>query len=294
MHHHSVNIDNINKAFIWGIALNATFVVIEFILGYIAGSLGLMSDAGHNLGDTASLVLAMIALTLASKAPTSNYTYGLSKGTILVSLVNAVILMVAVVLIVIECIEKFITPQPVEGDFIIIVAAIGVVVNGITAWLFVKDKDKDMNIKGAYLHMAMDALVSVGVVVSGIVIKYTGWYIIDPIVGLMVAVIIVISTWELLTDSLRLVIDGVPEGIDVEQIKNVIQEVDGVEDCHHLHIWALSTTQNALTAHIVVRQGANTDAVKRSVKNKLESYNINHATIETESERCECLEPCSK
>ncbi|MCQ2336296.1 MAG: cation diffusion facilitator family transporter [Paludibacteraceae bacterium] len=293
-HHNSLNAENLNKAFIWGIALNAAFVIIEFVLGFISGSLGLVSDAGHNLGDTASLILAMLALTLASKAPTSNYTYGLSKGTILVSLVNAVILMVAVVLIVIECIEKFAHPQPVDGNFIIIVAAVGVIINGVTAWLFVKDKDKDLNVKGAYLHMAMDALVSVGVVVSGIVIKYTGWYIIDPIIGLVVAVIIVVSTWELLKDSLRLVLDGVPEGIDVEQIKNAIQEIDGVEDCHHLHIWALSTTQNALTAHIVIKGDSDTESVKKNVKQKLESYNINHATIETESKHCSCSDICSR
>ncbi len=292
--HHTLNAESLNKAFIWGIALNAAFVIVEFVLGFISGSLGLVSDAGHNLGDTASLILALFALTLASKAPTSNYTYGLSKGTILVSLVNAVILMVAVVLIIIECIEKFANPQPVNGNFIIIVAAVGVIINGVTAWLFVKDKDKDLNVKGAYLHMAMDALVSVGVVVSGVLIKFTGWYIIDPIIGLIVAVIIVVSTWDLLKDSLRLVLDGVPEGIDVEQIKSAIQEIEGVEDCHHLHIWALSTTQNAMTAHIVVKEGADPEKVKHNIKQKLESYNINHATIETESKHCGCSDICSR
>lgn len=209
-HHHEVEVTSLNKAFIIGIALNAGFVIAEFTAGFWYNSLGLMSDAGHNLGDVASLVLAMLAFRLAKVHPSTKYTYGYKKSTVLVSLLNAVILLVAVGLILAESVEKLFHPRPVDGDAVAWVAGVGVVINAVTAWLFMKDKEKDLNVKGAYLHMAADTLVSVGVVVSGIIIMHTGWYIIDPLIGIAIAVIIVVSTWGLLRDSLRLSLDGVP------------------------------------------------------------------------------------
>ena len=216
-HHHEIT--SLNKAFIIGISLNLVFVVAEFLAGFWYNSLGLLSDAGHNLGDVASLVLAMLAFRLAKVQPTSRYTYGYKKSTVLVSLLNAVILLVAVGIIIGESVGKLFHPQPVEGDAIAWVAGIGVVINAVTAWLFMKDKDKDLNVKGAYLHMAADALVSVGVVVSGLVIARTGWYVIDPIIGLLIALIIIYSTWGLLRDSLRLSLDGVPMGTDIGKVE---------------------------------------------------------------------------
>ena len=214
--------------------------------------------------------------------PNSRYTYGYKKSTVLVSLLNAVILLVAVGIIITESIEKLFHPVPVEGAAIAWTAGVGVVINAVTAWLFMKDKEKDLNVKGAYLHMAADTLVSVGVVISGIIIMYTGWTLVDPIIGLVIAVIIVISTWSLLHDSLRLSLDGVPVGIDSEKIGRVILEQPGVESYHHLHIWALSTTETALTAHIVIGDLRRMEEVKREVKHELEHAGITHATLEFE------------
>lgn len=289
-HHHEIT--SLNKAFIIGISLNLVFVVAEFLAGFWYNSLGLLSDAGHNLGDVASLVLAMLAFRLAKVHPTSRYTYGYKKSTVLVSLLNAVILLVAVGIIIGESVGKLFHPQPVEGDAIAWVAGIGVVINAVTAWLFMKDKDKDLNVKGAYLHMAADALVSVGVVVSGLVIARTGWYVIDPIIGLLIALIIIYSTWGLLRDSLRLSLDGVPMGTDIGKVENAIREVPGVQDVHHLHIWAISTTETALTAHIVIKDTNQMETVKHEIKHELEHVGVQHATLEFETTGACCSEPC--
>ena len=271
-HHHEHNhqLISLNKAFIIGITLNIAFVIVEFGVGFYYNSLGLLSDAGHNLGDVASLVLAMLAFRLQKVHPNSRYTYGYKKSTILVSLLNAVILLVAVGIIIAESIDKLFHPVSVDGSAIAWTAGVGVVINALTAWLFMKDKDKDLNVKGAYLHMAADALVSVGVVASGIIITYTGWSIIDPIIGLGIAVVIIVSTWGLLHDSLRLSLDGVPVGIDAQKIQQLIMEQPGVENCHHLHIWALSTTETALTAHIVIDNITQLEEVKQHIKEALE------------------------
>lgn len=290
--HHVHRITSLNKAFIIGIALNLAFVVAEFVTGFWYNSLGLLSDAGHNLGDVASLVLAMLAFRLAKVHSTSRYTYGYKKSTVLVSLLNAVILLVAVGIIIAESIGKLLHPQPVQGDAIAWVAGIGVVINAVTAWLFMKDKDKDLNVKGAYLHMAADALVSVGVVISGVLIAHTGWYIIDPLVGLAIAVIIVVSTWGLLTDSIRLSLDGVPVGTDLEKVEGVIRAVPGVREVHHLHVWAISTTETALTAHIRIGELDRMEAIKRTVKEALCQNGIQHATLEFEAADVLCSGNC--
>ena len=290
-HSHAINAESLNKAFIIGIVLNLAFVVIEFAAGFWFDSLALLSDAGHNLSDVVSLVLALLAFRLAKVKANERYTYGYKKSTILVSLLNAVILLVAVGAIVIESIHKLSNPAVVPGGAIAWVAGVGVLINAFTAFLFMKDKEKDLNVKGAYLHMAADALVSVGVLVAGIVIGRTGWYIIDPIIGLIVAVVILISTWNLLHDSLRLTLDGVPTSIDSQKVVEAIRALPGVDDVHHIHIWAISTTENALTAHIVLKQPEGMQEVKHLIRHRLEDFGIGHATLEFEvpGEHCEAV-----
>lgn len=290
-HSHAINAESLNKAFIIGIVLNLAFVVIEFAAGFWFDSLALLSDAGHNLSDVVSLVLALLAFRLAKVKANERYTYGYKKSTILVSLLNAVILLVAVGAIVIESIHKLSNPAVVPGGAIAWVAGVGVLINAFTAFLFMKDKEKDLNVKGAYLHMAADALVSVGVLVAGIVISRTGWYIIDPIIGLIVAVVILISTWNLLHDSLRLTLDGVPTSIDSQKVVEAIRVLPGVDDVHHIHIWAISTTENALTAHIVLKQPEGMQEVKHLIRHRLEDFGIGHATLEFEvpGEHCEAV-----
>lgn len=290
-HSHTINAESLNKAFIIGIVLNLAFVVIEFAAGFWFDSLALLSDAGHNLSDVVSLVLALLAFRLAKVKANERYTYGYKKSTILVSLLNAVILLVAVGAIVIESIHKLSNPAVVPGGAIAWVAGVGVLINAFTAFLFMKDKEKDLNVKGAYLHMAADTLVSVGVLVAGIVISRTDWYIIDPIIGLIVAVVILISTWNLLHDSLRLTLDGVPTSIDSQKVVEAIRALPGVDDVHHIHIWAISTTENALTAHIVLKQPEGMQEVKHLIRHRLEDFGIGHATLEFEvpGEHCEAV-----
>ena len=282
-HHHHLPVDHLNRAFVLGIVLNLVFVCVEFGAGLWFDSVALISDAGHNLSDVVSLVLSLIAFRLARVKPTASYTYGYRKSTVLVSLLNACILLVAVGVILVESVRKLYDPQPVDGDSIAWVAGIGIVINAFTAWLFIRDKEKDLNVKGAYLHMAADTLVSVGVLVSGIVIRLTGWYAIDPVVGIAIALVILFSTSKLLHDSLRLSLDGVPVGIDSERVRRSITETDPrIEDVHHVHIWAISTTQNALTAHVVVRSLDDAEELKHEIKHQLEHEGIGHATLEFE------------
>ena len=287
-HHHDHTVTSLNKAFIWGIALNVGFVVVEFAVGLCYGSMGLLSDAGHNLSDVARLLLAMLAFRLAQARATPKYTYGYKKSTVLISLLNSVILLIAVGVIVAESIGRMLHPEPVVGGAIAWTAGVGVAINGFTAWLFMKDKDRDLNVKGAYLHMAADALVSVGVLVSGLVISWTGWTVVDPIVGLAVAGVIVASVWSLTRDSLRLSLDGVPDGIDIAEIERKMEAVPGVRAVHHIHVWAISTTENALTAHVVLDSLSRMEEVKHALKELLGRSGIPHATLEFESvtERC--------
>lgn len=292
-HHHHVHsheISSLNSAFILGIILNSAFVIFEFAAGFLYNSLGLLSDAGHNLSDVASLTLALLAFRLTKAHTNKQYTYGYKKSSILVSLLNAVILLTAVGMIIMESIEKLLSPQPVEGNVIAWVAAIGVIINAATAWLFMRDKEKDLNVKGAYLHMAADALVSIGVLISGIIIVHTGWYVIDPLIGLAVAGVIIYSTWGLLHDSLRLSLDGVPVNIDPDCVAKEIRSIEGVSSMHHLHIWAISTTENAMTTHIVISDIAKMEPIKHEIRHHLEHLNIHHVTLEFEKEGCHCEE----
>lgn len=291
-HGHNHTITSLNKAFIVGIVLNLVFVLVEFGAGFYFDSLALLSDAGHNLSDVVSLVLALLAFRLAKVKANSRYTYGYKKSTVLVSLLNAVILLVTVGGILVESINKLQHPEEVPGGAIAWVAGVGVVINAFTAFLFMKDKEKDLNVKGAYLHMAADTLVSVGVLVAGLIIRQTGWYIIDPIIGIIIAIVILISTWDLLHDSIRLSLDGVPVGIDSEKVKELISQIPGVKDIHHMHIWAISTTENALTAHIVIDNLNNMESLKHEIKHTLEHCDIHHATLEFESRKEHCDRAC--
>jgi cobalt-zinc-cadmium efflux system protein len=255
-HDHAPKLDHLNAAFIWGIILNSAFVVIEVIMGFASHSLSLLTDAGHNLSDVASLALALLAFKLTKVQSNNKYTYGYKRSTIIVSFFNALILFVSVGFIAYEAVLRFINPEVIAGGTIAWVAFIGIGINAFTAWLFVKDKDKDINVKGAYLHMAVDAIVSLGVVVSGIIIYFTKWYWVDSVVSLVIVVVIIGGTWSLLKHSLRLELDGVPAEIKVEENKSrAMLKAKGVVDVHHMHVWALSTTETALTAHIVVKPG---------------------------------------
>jgi len=285
-HTHALPITNghLNQAFIWGIVLNLAFVVIEFVAGFVTGSLALVSDAGHNLSDVASLALSLVAFRLAKVKSSQQYTYGYRKSTILVSLFNALILLVAVGAIGWEAVRRFTHPEPVPGGMMAIVAGIGIVVNATSAFLFMRDKEKDLNVKGAYLHLLADAMVSLGTVVAGIIIIYTGWFWVDPVVSLVIMVVIVFSTWGLLKSSLRLSLDGVPQGIELEEVKKIALKIPGVKDIYHIHIWAMSTTENALTAQLVVAAQLNmeqVDGLKRTLCHELEHLGIQHITLET-------------
>jgi cobalt-zinc-cadmium efflux system protein len=290
-HDHTPKIDNLNTAFIVGIILNSAFVVIEVITGLISHSLSLLTDAGHNLSDVAGLALALLAFKLTKVSSNNKYTYGYKRSTIMVSFFNAVILCASVGIIGYEAVIRFAHPEVISGSTMAFVAFAGIIVNGITAYLFVKDKDKDLNVRGAYMHMAMDAIVSLGVVISGVVIYFTHWYIVDSIVSLIIAVVILRGTWSLLKDSLRLEMDGVPKEMNLEKIKTELMKAKGVVDVHHMHVWALSTTENALTAHLVVdpEHMAVFDNIKHDLRHRLEHLDISHSTFEPEfaDEKCQ-------
>lgn len=287
-HHHSHTIENLSTIYIVAVALNLTFVIVEAVAGFIGHSVGLLSDAGHNLSDVFSLLLAMIALKLASSHATKRFTYGHRKASVLISLLNAIILLVAVGAIIVESIEKFFNPSEVNGSLIIWTATIGILINGLTAWALSRQQKHDINTRGAFLHMLADTLVSVGVVVSGIVIKYTGWTVVDPIIGIGIAVVILVSTWDLLSESLRMSTDAVPEGIDAEEIQNKIASVEGVVNVHHMHIWPISTTETALTCHIVIPEATMLEEVTDRVKELLDGLGIHHSTLELETKSSHC------
>jgi cobalt-zinc-cadmium efflux system protein len=292
-HDHTPKIDHLNAAFIWGIVLNSAFVIIEVIAGFISGSLSLLTDAGHNLSDVASLALALLAFKLTKASSNSNYTYGYKRSTIIVSFFNAMILLVSIGFIVYEAIVRFVHPEPVAGGTVAWVAFIGIGINAFTAWLFVKSKDGDLNAKGAYLHMAMDAIVSLGVVISGVIIYFTHYTWIDSVVSIIIAVVILTGTWNLLKDSLRLEMDGVPKEMDLKKIKAELIKAEGVVDIHHMHVWALSTTENALTAHLVVSPDnmINFDEIKHDLRHRLEHLSISHSTFEPEFSNEKCEQP---
>jgi cobalt-zinc-cadmium efflux system protein len=285
-HSHSPEVlTSVNRALIIGAVLNTIYVVLEFGMGFYYHSLALIADAGHNLSDIASLLLSLLAFRLARVRNTPTFTYGYRKSTVLASLTNAVILLITVGAVLWESIQRFRHPEPIAGGPVAWVAGVGIVVNTVSALLFFRNKEHDLNARGAYLHLAADALVSLGVVIAGIVITYTGWTWLDPAIGVVVAVVILASTWELLNDSLRLSLDGVPTNVDLPEVMNDLRTVVGVHDVHHVHVWAMSTTENALTAHLVLQPGLSDEQIatlKHEARHRLEHQQINHATLETE------------
>ena len=290
-HDNGVIQSNVNTAFIIGIVLNFLFVVVEVIAGLFIHSLSLLSDAGHNLADVGALALSLLAFRLLKVKPTDQYTYGFRKTSILVALFNAVVLLLSIGAIVYEAIHRLLNPEPLPGATVALVAGIGIVINSVTALLFFRDKDKDMNIKSAYLHLMSDAVVSLGLVAGGIVIFYTDWFWIDSALSILIAMVILFSTWQLLRSSLRLSLDGVPENIHIDDIKATAMKVKGVKGLHHIHIWAISTTENAMTAHLVLALDTTTEQeqkIKHELKHEFGHKNISHITLETERENQSC------
>lgn len=286
---HSHAPKDFGKAFAIGIALNVAFVLIEGGFGFWSNSVALVADAGHNLSDVLGLVVAWIAAVLSKRPPSPRYTYGLRGSSIMAALFNAVFLLVAVGAIAWESVLRLLDPQPVASLTIIVVAAIGVVINGITAWLFFSGREGDLNIKGAYLHMAADAAVSVGVVVAGLLIMLTGWLWLDPVMSLVIVAVIVAGTWGLLRDSVAMSLDAVPPGVDPEAVRAFLGRQAGVAAVHDLHIWPMSTTEIALTAHLVMPGGHPGDAFLRHVAVELrEHHAIGHATLQVEREGATC------
>jgi cobalt-zinc-cadmium efflux system protein len=267
-----------------GIVLNSGFVLTEAIFGVLTNSLALLADAGHNLGDVLGLLLAWGASWLVQLRPTQRYTYGLRRSSILVALLNASILLFAMGAIAIEAIQRFRNPISVSGETVIGVALIGMVINGVTAWMFMSGRERDLNIKGAFLHMAADALVSLGVVLAGIAILTTGWLWFDSVVSLLIVAVIVVGTWHLLRDSVNLALDAVPQGINLLAIRTFLTEMPGVVEVHDLHIWAMSTTEAALTAHLVMPAGQPDDAFLSRISLELhDRFHIEHTTIQVET-----------
>ena len=287
-HHPHLSSGSVCRVFVFAIAFNLLFVGIEAFVGIWQHSLSLLSDAGHNLGDVFSLVLVVVGFRLAKVRANARYTYGLRKSTVLISLLNAIILLVAVGAIVIESIRKLSDATPVNGEAVTWTAAAGILVNGITTALLMKSQQHDLNVRGAFLHMLADTLVSVGVVLSGVAITCTSCDIIDPIVSLAIAAVILVSTWRLLGDSLRLSLDGMPEGITISQTSQVMRANSHVTDVHHIHVWAVSTTENALTAHVVIDDLSLMDEVKSDLKRRLSEIGICHTTLEFETVCCGC------
>lgn len=277
-------VSNLNKAFIIGIILNLVYVLIQVIIGLDIHSLSLLSDAGHNFLDVAGLALAMLGFRLAKSRATEKYTYGYRKASILVALFNAVILLISIGAIAYEAVLRFRFPEELPGTTIAIIAAIGIVINGVSAFMFFREKGHDINVKSAFLHLLSDAVVSLGLVAGGIVIYYTHLYWIDPLLSLIICMVIIASTWNLLKGSIRLSLDGVPENVDVNKIKETALSTDGVMAIHHIHVWAISTTKNALTANIVLAEQTTlqqAQKIKDQLKHSFEHLNIHHSTLET-------------
>lgn len=271
------------KAFAIGTALNAGFVAAQVFYGLASNSVALLADAVHNFGDVLGLLIAWGASILAQRQPTQARTYGWGRSTILASLTNAVVLLFGCGAIAFEAIRRFNDPAPVGGSTVMWVAALGIVINGATALLFMKGRKGDLNIKGAFMHMAADAGVSAGVVVAGLLITLTGWHWLDPATSLLIVAVITISTWSLLRDSVNLALDAVPEGIDLAQVETTLRRLPGVIDVHDLHVWGFSTTKTALTAH-VVHDGSDAAVIIRVACNEMQTrFNIGHATFQVET-----------
>ncbi|MFN8693297.1 MAG: cation diffusion facilitator family transporter [Holosporales bacterium] len=291
-HHDHSHGAGYGRAFKIGLTLNLGFVVIEALVGLSIDSLALIADAGHNLGDVMGLLLAWWTQYLSGRAPSRKYTYGLQSSTILAALGNAMLLLIAVIFIGYQAVHRLNDPAPVPGQTVIIVAAIGVLINSLTAWQFHKGQHDDLNLRGAYLHMVGDALISLGVVVSGVIIWYTGWNWVDPVTSLLLAAAILLTGWKLFTQSLDLALHGVPDKINPDDVTRYLEGLPGVARAHDLHIWAMSTNETALTVHLVMPSGHPGDAFLHRISEGLEEqFRIGHATVQIElgADASECV-----
>ncbi len=290
-HSHSHQHHGHDRAFAIGIALNLAFVAIESVFGVLSHSMALLADAGHNLSDVLALALAWGASVLGRREPSQRFTYGLGSSTILAALVNAMLLMLVVGGIALEAVQRLMNPVPVASAIVIWVALGGIAVNGVTALFFLRGREHDLNVRGAFLHMAADAAVSLGVVLAGVAMLYTGWTWLDPVMSLVIAAVIVGSTWGLLRDSVNLSLHAVPSRIDTGLIRGYFSALDGVAEIHDLHIWGMSTTETALTVHLVMPDGHPSDGFIALISNELrERFGVGHATIQVETG--DELHPC--
>ncbi|SEO41471.1 cobalt-zinc-cadmium efflux system protein [Duganella sp. CF517] len=280
-HHHHGDPNTMGRAFAIAIVLNLVFVGVEFFYGFLANSTALMADAGHNLSDVLGLMLAWGAAILAKRLPNQRYTYGLRSTSMLAALFNAMLLMVACGGIAFEAVQQLMHPDPVAGLTVSVVAGVGILVNGFSAWLFMAGSKDDINIRGAYLHMAADAAISLGVLVAGVIVRYSGWNWVDPAVSMVIVAIIVYSTWSLLRQSLRLMLAAVPDNVDRGEIEQFLRGRPGVTEVHDLHIWAMSTTETALTAQLVTPAGYPGDVAVDDITRQLrEDFSIQHSTLQ--------------
>jgi cobalt-zinc-cadmium efflux system protein len=290
-HTHSISsATEINRSFLMGIGLNVIYVLVELFYGWQQNSTALLSDAVHNIGDISGLLLAFIAFRLQKVKPTKTFSYGYRKGSIVASFINSVLLAFAIGAVAWEGFQKVLEPNPINGGVVIWVASIGVVINFISAILFRNKQKEDINIKAAYWHLMADAMVSLGVVLSGVLIYYFNWYILDGITSVIIAFVVLFSTWGLFKDSAIAILDGVPSSVDKDEILEHLLKVKGVRDIHHLHIWGMSTSENALTAHILVDNLENLPTIKSSLKEELQEHNIKHSTLEFELIEENCSE----
>ncbi|EMF83334.1 cation diffusion facilitator family transporter [Leptospira weilii serovar Topaz str. LT2116] len=288
---HDYHPQSVGKSLVIAMFFNLVYAGIEAGIGLWSGSLALLSDAGHNLMDVSSLLLAWIAIKLQERGPSPGFTYGWKKSSILVSLLNSILIFGTVGFIIYESIEKLSRPTPVPGGMVAAVAFVGVLVNFSSSFLFRKSKNEDVNMKGAYLHLLADGLVSLGVIVSGLLIQWLGFLWIDPIVGLLVGLVILYGNIPLFRQSLRLSLDSTPDTIRSEIVESELKSIEGVLNIHHIHIWSLSTTENALTAHLVLKNGLSSDhqrIIKYKAREILKGLKIAHVTLETEDERENC------
>ncbi|MGQ7936838.1 cation diffusion facilitator family transporter [Paraburkholderia sp. D1E] len=283
-HHHAhAPVAGHGRAFALAVALNVAIVLVQAVYGVIAHSTALLADAGHNLSDVLGLLLAWGATWLATRRPSARYTFGYGSSSILASLANAGLLLFACGVIVAEAIGRLMSPAPVAGLVVFVVATVGVVVNGFSAWLFMRGQKEDLNIRGAFLHMAADAGISAAVAISGLVILYTNWTWLDPVMSLLVVAVVVAGTWGLLRDSVRMALDAVPPGVDLQHIRDYLAGQPGVTDVHDLHVWALSTTGNALSAHLVMPAGHPGDeSIDGIVITLRERFSMQHATLQVD------------
>ncbi|MET0268039.1 MAG: cation diffusion facilitator family transporter [Duganella sp.] len=280
-HHHHGDPNTMGRAFAIAIVLNLGFVGVEFFYGYLANSTALMADAGHNLSDVMGLMLAWGAVLLAKRQPNARYTYGLRGSSMLAALFNGMLLMAACGVIAYEAVQKLVTPDPVAGLTVSIVAGIGILINGFSAWLFMSGSKDDINIRGAYLHLAADAAISLGVLLGGLAVRFSGWNWIDPLISMVIVGIIVWSTWSLLTQSLRMVLAAVPDHLDHGAVEHYLRSQPGVTAVHDLHIWAMSTTETALTAQLVTPDGYPGDMAVDAISAGLrEKFSIHHSTLQ--------------